>query len=146
MKRTHRGSMVLTSMFFISIIMLMMLLHWRSEESLQSIIIMRVKMMRADYACQAIMDYGINLCKDRYGFFATQRRQLTLTFNRWPLGNEEYGQGILEVTYEKKCTIMATLIKDNRALVRISCNLERQKALPSNIFTISGWKRHELQP
>lgn len=91
------------------------------------------------------MEYGIDLCKSQYGLLSGAGRPLSLSFERWPLGHEEYGQGILEISYAKKFQIMATILQDEHALVTMSCCLERESALPHNIFTISAWKRHELK-
>jgi|GEM_PF-2187969 hypothetical protein len=149
MKNAHNGSMILTCMFFISIIMMIMLLHWRSEEAIQTTMIMRATMVKAQYGCEALMEYGTDLCKSQYALLAKglseRGRPLLLTFERWPLGNETYGQGIIEISYTKQFLITATILQDRHTLVTLSCCLERESRLPHNIFTISAWKRHELK-
>jgi hypothetical protein len=145
MKKTHNGSMVLTCMFFTSICMMIMLLHWRSQEAIQTTMIMQVKMMKAQYACEALMQYGIDICKHRYAMLSGSARPLSLSFARWPLDNQESGQGILEISYAKQFQITATIMQDKHPLVTVSCCLERQSALPHNIFTITAFKRHELK-
>lgn len=90
------------------------------------------------------MDYGIDIGKHRYGLLRGRGRSLILSFDRWPLGNEEYGQGILEITHAKQLEIRATISQDKCSLVRLSCNLERRSAFPRNIFTVYAWKRQEL--
>lgn len=91
------------------------------------------------------MSYGIALCKQHYAFLSGRGRPLLLSFNRWPLGDEEYGQGILEISYTKSFEIKATISQEKKPLITLSCCLERQNAFPRNIFTISAWKRHELK-
>lgn len=145
MPKKRNGSMILTCMFFISICMAIMLLHWRSEESIQTTMIMRVKMVRAQYACEALMQYGIDLCKERYAFLIGRGQPLMLIFERWPLGAGEYGQGNLEISYAKKFEIKTTIRQEKQPLITLSCLLERQDDFPRNIFTISAWKRHEIK-
>jgi len=102
-------------------------------------------MVKAQYAAEALMQYGVDLCKQEYTLLSGRGRPISLRFDRWPLGDEQYGQGRVEITYSKQFQITATILQDEHALITISCCLERERALPRNIFTISAWKRHQLK-
>ena len=146
MKSGHKGSMILSCMFFISICMVIMLLHWHAQEMTQRTMVIRIQMMQAQYAAEALMQYGINHCKKEYARLAkelTVRGQpLIITFAQWPCGNEQYGQGRIEIAYTQLYTIMATLILAGYKTIKLSCRLEKERG-QREIFTVSAWKWYE---
>lgn len=147
MKNLRNGSMILTCMFFISVCMMIMVLQWRSQEAIETTMIMRVRMAKNQYACEALMEYGIHLCKQQYALLrkkiSNSGRPLIVSFERWPLGDEQYGQGIVEISYNKQFTIMASLRQNQRTMVTISCSLEREKnAQNQAVVSVFAWKQH----
>jgi len=150
MKRMHAqsGSMVLTCVFFISICMLIMLLQWRSQEALHSIMILRMQALKKQYAAEALLQYGIDLGKKQYITLAQivikRKAPIILTFKRWPLGNDHYAQGTLEISYTDRLGLRATLFEQDVKQILLSCNLEKQIIQQQNIYTVTSWKRHEI--
>jgi hypothetical protein len=150
MKSVRKGSMVLTCMFFISVCTVIMLLHWQSQAAIQKTMIMRVQMMQAQYAAEALMQYGVELCKKEYATLSKKlsecRRPIMIRFSQWPLGDEQYAQGEIEISYTTQLQIRATLERDKKSLIELSCFLRKERRDERNFFTISGWKWHEISP
>ena len=145
------GSMVLTCVFFISICMLIMLLQWRSQESLRAIMVLRTEVIQTHYAAEALLQYGIELCKKQYVPLAQilheRGRPLVLTFKRWPIGEGRFARGILEISYNALFSIVATLHEEGTSKISISCCLTKQRETETQkyIYTITAWKRHEIR-
>lgn len=145
--RVQSGSMVLSCIFFISIFTLIMVMQWRSQEILQNVMAMRIECIKKQYAAEALLQYGIEVCKKQYGLIAdtiTKRKApLSLTFNRWPLGCDGFLRGTIEVSYNKLFTITATLSDDTHKQISYSCCLEKTTVANKDVFTITAWKRNE---
>jgi hypothetical protein len=143
------GSMVLTTVFFISIFMLIMLMQWRSQEALQKVMIMRGEYIKRHYAAEALLEYGIDVCKKQYALITetviTERKPLILSFHRWPLGNESYAQGTIEIFYNAGLSVTATLSEHRKKQVSLSCLLAKQKIQNQDVYTIKAWKRNEIR-
>jgi hypothetical protein len=142
------GSMVLSCIFFMSIVMLIILMQWKSQEALQNIVIMRMESIKKEYAAQTLLDYGIELCTQQYPLIVDKllkhKVSLSLTFNRWPVGCRKEMQGTLEISYNKQLILKATLSDQNVAQIAFVCHLEKQTIQNKQVYMITAWQRHEV--
>lgn len=145
--RVQTGSIVLSSIFFISIFMLIMAMQWRSQEILQNVMMLRMECIKKQYAAEALLQYGIGVCKKQYALIAdtiTKRKTpLSLTFDRWPLGCNGSLRGTIDVSYDTLFTITASLSDEAQKQISYSCCLEKKIIEHKDVYMITAWKRNE---
>ncbi len=139
------GSMILTSIFFTSLLMLVLLVQWRSQEALQTIMRMRITQAQQHYAVDALLSYGVKLCKEcdepLIEALKAQPVPLLLTFKNWPLGEGKSAQGIIEIAFKNGFHLTAYLKDQDKKLTSVSCNLEKQLENNKNVYIVCAWKR-----
>ncbi len=142
--------MVLTCIFFISIFTLIMVMQWKAQESLREITALRMEYVKKQYAAEALLWYGIGICKKQYTLLSTvlekQSGQEALMFNQWPLGGGIFARGVIDIQYDGLFKITATLYEKDVKQVSFSCCLEKQiinpqSLMPEELYMISAWKR-----
>lgn len=140
------GSMVLACVFYTSLFMLFMLMQWKSQEALQLIMRARIQRVQQHYALEALMRYGISLCKNQYALIANTIRKrkapFSLTFERWPLGDDKYMQGKIDINYAKMIKLTAQLMREGKKHMTLSCNLEKKRVDNTIIYVVTAWKWH----
>jgi len=154
-KRNHTksGSAILTVILVMSAIIFCGFNLWKSTVLTTELVLMRQEREQNLRATEGVLNYGINLCINRFSSLLAQAetggRNWSLDVGQWQINDEVSYLGHLEITLEGEVVqLFASLFSGDCCTFGMECKVERKTEKTDSksirFFEIRDWQVHSI--